>query len=144
MRMFFALARIVFAVPGAPGSAGKKAIIHKLRDKISQRFNASVADVEPNASAGTAVLGVALVAAQQGRAEQELETLLEFVRSASDAAVVDASSEVLAFDDIAVMQEGTLADKEGLKRDWGREDPDEHRKQTFLEELRRGRKERGG
>jgi uncharacterized protein YlxP (DUF503 family) len=137
--MFFGVARVVFSVPGAKN--GKRAVLQKLKERLSHRFHCAVADVEPNGPEGRAVLGLSIVSAQASGAEQEIEAILEFIRHNPDAAVIDESSDVLAFDDLAIMSEGTLADKEGLKRDWDT-DPHESKKAAFLEDLRRARKDR--
>ena len=90
-----ATARVVLAIPGNASLKGKRKVLRRVVDRVRHRYNASIAEIEDLDEHRRAVLGVAVVSNDGRHAQSMLDTVLEFVETASDAPVTDRRTELV-------------------------------------------------
>jgi hypothetical protein len=73
----------------------KRRIVRSLRDRIRNRFNVSVSEVDSLDSRQQAVLGIALATNDRIFADQVLAKVVALVRATPGAALVDYEIEIL-------------------------------------------------
>jgi uncharacterized protein YlxP (DUF503 family) len=74
----------------------KRAVVRRLRDRVSNRFNAAVAEVDNLDLVGTATIGVACLSNAEPHAHAQLMKILRFVESlALDAEISDVETEIV-------------------------------------------------
>lgn len=93
--MVVGTARIVLSLPGNRSLKGKRKVVRRILDRTRHRYNAAVAEVEDMDVHQRAVLGLAVVSNDTAHANSMLDTLLDFISTASDAVVVERATELL-------------------------------------------------
>jgi hypothetical protein len=73
----------------------KRRIVKSLRDRIRNRFNVSVSEVDSLDSRQQATLGVALATNDRVFADQVLAKVVDLVRATPGAVLVDYETEIL-------------------------------------------------
>ena len=73
----------------------KRRIVRSLRDRIRNRFNVSVSEVDALDRCQQAVLGVALATNERVFADQVLAKIVDLVRASAGADLVDYETEIL-------------------------------------------------
>lgn len=138
--MFIGFAKLSFAC----AHGGRKALARRLVDKLRNKLNVSVAEVEPNEGGDTVTLGVSVVAQARAHCQSQLDKLLDIAHTLDDAQLRDEYHDVLSLSEASAIGEPTLADREGLKRDFGgARDAEANKREAFLADLRKRRAERG-
>jgi hypothetical protein len=67
-------------LPEARSLKQKRSAIKSLKDRLRQRFNISVAEVEHQELHGRCQLGIALVANRDGECRKLLDTIVQYLR----------------------------------------------------------------
>ncbi len=74
----------------------KRAVVRRVRDRVSHRFNAAVAEVDTLDQAGTATIGIACVSNDRAHAHAQVMKILNFVERLNiDAEISDVETEIL-------------------------------------------------
>lgn len=73
----------------------KRRVIKSLKDRISNKFNVSVAEVDYADSIRTSVLGIAMVANERRFVESALYKIVEFVRGNPLLSLIDYNVEMV-------------------------------------------------
>lgn len=74
----------------------KRAVVRRVRDRVSHKFNVAVAEVDSLGDAGTATLGLACVSNDPAHAHAQLMSVLRFVEGLSiDAEITDVETSVV-------------------------------------------------
>lgn len=73
---------------------GKRQVVKSLKDRLRNRFNVAVAELEPLDDWRTAVLGLATVSKDRSMVEGTLQRALRFVEESHLAEVVDSDTEL--------------------------------------------------
>ena len=71
----------------------KRRAIKSLKDRISNKYNVSIAEVGHNDSVRTSILGVALVANESRFVDSVLSGVVEYVRRVPQLSLIDYSIE---------------------------------------------------
>ncbi len=66
---------------GVTSLKGKRSIIKSLMGRIKSRFNVSISEVDHQDSKSVAVLGLAIVSNDARFLDQQLDTILDFMRN---------------------------------------------------------------
>jgi uncharacterized protein YlxP (DUF503 family) len=72
----------------------KRQVVHSIRDRLRQRFNVSVAEVDALDNRQVAVLGIAMVANEAGFIRTALQQMVESLRAHPVAELLDHEIEV--------------------------------------------------
>ncbi len=87
--MIVGVLTIDLAVYGSQSLKDKRRVIKSLKDRLTARFNASVAEVGALDSRKRAVLGVAVVGNDGAFVDRCLDTIVEFVDRHHEASLID-------------------------------------------------------
>lgn len=87
--------RAELAVAGSVSLKDKRRVIKSIKDRLSNKYNVSVAEVDGLDSRQRAVLGVAMVANESRFVESCLSKIVDQLRVARDACLVDYRIELL-------------------------------------------------
>ena len=72
----------------------KRQVVQSIKDKLKQRFNVSVAEVEAQDNRQMAILGFAMVGNESGHVRTTLQQIVEALRSHPVAEFIDHEMEV--------------------------------------------------
>ncbi len=81
--------RIVLQIPQSRSLKTKRQVIKGLKDRLKNRFNISVAEVDDHDLWQRATIGVAVVANEQVFVDQVLESVANYVTSNPEVIVID-------------------------------------------------------
>ena len=82
-------------IPAAYSLKDKRAVLNRLRDRVRQKFNVAVAEVEENDIWNHAVIAVVTVSNQQRFCNQVLSKVAEFIETLPDCVVEDIAMEFI-------------------------------------------------
>jgi hypothetical protein len=82
-------------IPHARSLKDKRSAIKSLKDRMSNRFNVSVAEVDLLDVPQSALLGVAMVSNESAHVRSALDTVVDFLRAPGPAILVDYTTEIL-------------------------------------------------
>jgi uncharacterized protein len=85
--------RIVLQIPQSRSLKDKRQVIKGLKDRLKNKFNISIAEVEDNDLWQKATLGVAVVANEHVFVEQVLESVENYIVSNPEVIIVDCLRE---------------------------------------------------
>ena len=83
------------AVYGATSLKDKRRVIKSLKDKIRNKFNVSIAEVDAQDSRQRAVLAAAVVATDTQFAQSSLQQLLNMIRGYRGSTLIDYEIDIL-------------------------------------------------
>ena len=87
--MIVGLLEIDLRIPGAQSLKEKRMLMRSLRDRLRNRFNVSVAEVEGGDARQHGVLGIAHVSNEQKFSNQVLSKIVNLVENERDLELVD-------------------------------------------------------
>lgn len=87
--------RIDLSIPEANSLKDRRRLVESLKQRIRQRFGASVAEVGHADTIRRCVLGVAVVSGSSRVAESELDKILAMVHSLAGLVVLEVERELL-------------------------------------------------
>jgi uncharacterized protein YlxP (DUF503 family) len=93
--MFVGSASIEFLIPQSNSLKSKRQVLKTLKDRLHNKFNVSVAEVDHNDLWQRALIGVAVVANQNNFARQVLSEVLEYIHRENGIEVINYNIEIL-------------------------------------------------
>ncbi len=93
--MFIGSASIELHLPDSNSLKSKRQIIKALKDRLHNKFNVSVAEVDHNDLWQRALLGVVVVSNQQVFARQVLDQVLEYIHQEQGLEIIKHEFEIL-------------------------------------------------
>ncbi|UCD28445.1 MAG: DUF503 domain-containing protein [Planctomycetota bacterium] len=93
-RMVIGALSLKFAIFGATSLKDKRRVVSSLKDRLSSRFNISVAEVGALDHRQQAELGVTMVANDRRFVERCLDKVVDYVRLDRSASLVDYETEI--------------------------------------------------
>lgn len=91
--MVVGVMEVSLAIYGATSLKDKRRVVRSVKDKISHRFNVSVAEIDELDFAQKAVLGFAMVGNDRQYMEGALNKIVEQMQWVKDASLLDFSIE---------------------------------------------------
>jgi uncharacterized protein YlxP (DUF503 family) len=93
--MIVGVCRVELFIPGSLSLKDKRRVLHSLKDRLRDKFNLSVAEVDSQDLWQKAVVGMACVANEGTHVNQVLDQALNVIRSLPTVEVVQAWTELL-------------------------------------------------
>jgi uncharacterized protein YlxP (DUF503 family) len=87
--MFVGTARAEFVIPGATSLKAKRSVVQSLKQRISSRFNVSVAELDHLNLWQRTTLGVAVISSDKGVVDEVLAKVMRLCESEPRAALID-------------------------------------------------------
>ncbi|MEM7435522.1 MAG: DUF503 domain-containing protein [Myxococcota bacterium] len=94
--MVVGVCQISLSLPGVNSLKAKRSIVRRVVDRASNRFNVAVAEVGRQDVHRQALLGFVVVSNDRRHADAMLESVATFVEGATEAVIVDRSTELLS------------------------------------------------
>ena len=95
--MVVGVCHLTLAIAGSASLKDKRRVVKSLTERVRNRFNVAVAEVDAHEIWNTAVLGVVCVSTGRAHADEVLAHVVDFVQSGhGDAELVDYSVEVVS------------------------------------------------
>jgi uncharacterized protein YlxP (DUF503 family) len=91
------IARLTLYLPQSHSLKEKRMVLRRVKDRLKNKFNVAVAEVEDNDVWQRAVLGLAVVGNERRFVESALDEVIRFVRG--EAEVSNAEREIQTFND---------------------------------------------
>jgi uncharacterized protein YlxP (DUF503 family) len=98
--MVVGVCQISLSLPGVTSLKAKRSIVRKVLDRTSNKFNVSAAEVAGQDAHQRAVLGFAVVSGDRRHANAMLDSIASFVEGATDAVVMDRSTELVSMGEL--------------------------------------------
>ena len=95
--MTVGIARLTLFLPASHSLKEKRMVLRRVRDRTTQKFNVSLAEVGDNDQWQRAQIGLAVVGNERRFVESALDEVVRFVRG--EAEVVNAEKELQTFND---------------------------------------------
>jgi uncharacterized protein YlxP (DUF503 family) len=95
--MTVGIARLTLFLPASHSLKEKRMSLRRVKDRVRQKFNAAIAEVEDNDVWQRAVLGLALVGNDRRFVESALDEVIRFVRG--EVEVTNSEREIQSFND---------------------------------------------
>jgi uncharacterized protein YlxP (DUF503 family) len=92
--MVVGLASIEVHIPESGSLKSKRHFIKRIKDRVKNRFNVSIAEVDHNDLWQRTTLGVSVVANEKQFANQVLNQLVDFISKENGVQVIDYSIEL--------------------------------------------------
>ncbi len=84
--MTVAIARVTLVLAAAHSLKDKRMVLRRLKDRVRDKFNVSIAEVAAHDVWQRAVLGITLVGGDRKHTESSIDEVLRFVREDADVA----------------------------------------------------------
>ncbi len=94
MIMFIGLLQIELFIPDSDSLKAKRFVLSSIKDRIKNKFNVSIAEVENNDKWQRATLGVAMVANEKNFVDQALNKVLNFIDDYNQVEIIDHRIEI--------------------------------------------------
>lgn len=104
--MVVGLCRIDLALPGNDSLKGKRAVLRRIIDRATQRFNVALAEVDAQDAHRRAVLGLAVVSSDRQHANQMIDRIVTFIEDKGEASLVGRSMELMSWSESAPSDRG--------------------------------------
>lgn len=92
--MFIGLLQIELFIPDSDSLKAKRFVLSSIKDRIKNKFNVSIAEVENNDKWQRATLGVAMVANEKNFVDQALNKVLNFIDDYNQVEIIDHRIEI--------------------------------------------------
>ncbi|MCI0531305.1 MAG: DUF503 domain-containing protein [candidate division Zixibacteria bacterium] len=93
--MFVARASIDLHIPQSASLKDKRHVLRALKDRLHNKFNISVAEVDHNDLWQRSTLGAAVVSNEQKFAQQVMSQVVEYIRRENGVVVLDYFVEIV-------------------------------------------------
>ena len=93
--MTVAIARVTLVLAAAHSLKDKRMVLRRLKDRVRDRFNVSIAEVDAQDVWQRAVVGITLVGGDRKHVESSIDEVLRFVRE--NAPVAKDEQEIQSF-----------------------------------------------
>ncbi len=93
--MIIGIARIELHIPGVNSLKGKRQIIKSIKERVKNRFNVSIAEVEKQDLWQRATLGLACVTNDKAQANRILSKVVHFIEQNRNISLTDYEIEIL-------------------------------------------------
>lgn len=98
MALHIGVAQITLHLPGNTSLKGKRAVVKSVVERVRNRFNVSVAEVDTQDVLQTATIGLVCVSGDGQHADAMLTKIVDYVeRERLDAEVTDVNVEIIAW-----------------------------------------------
>jgi uncharacterized protein YlxP (DUF503 family) len=85
--------RVVLHIPQSGSLKAKREVLRRLKDKVKNKFNVSIAEVDDGDLWQRATLGIAAVSNDSRFANQVISSVVGLIESHGDVSVIDVETE---------------------------------------------------
>jgi len=92
--MFVGIVRIELHIPGASSLKGKRSVVRSVKERIRQRVQAAVAEVDHQDLWQRATLGAAVVSGESRQVGEKLQAIRDLVNATPGAELIDWQEQI--------------------------------------------------
>ena len=93
--MFIGVITLELAISHAMSLKDKRAVLNRLKSKIQNKFNVSIAEIDAHDIWNIAVLGIAILSNEQRYCNQVVDKVMDHIEEMRDFEVEDYSTEYI-------------------------------------------------
>ena len=93
--MVIGICTVELHIPDQGSLKGKRQVLLSLKDRVRQKFNVSIAELEANDLWQRAVLGVACISNEKRHVNQQMDQVLSMIRRMPSVEVIQSSLEMI-------------------------------------------------
>jgi hypothetical protein len=97
--MVVGVCRLTLILSAGRSLKSKRSVLHRIKDRVGNKFNVSIAEVGSNDLWQRIDLGLAIAGNEGGHVNSQLDKVQNFILSLGLAEVVDSSIELIHFND---------------------------------------------
>jgi uncharacterized protein len=97
--MVVGISRVTLMIPESHSLKEKRMVLRRIKDRVSQKFNAAIAEVGDNDQWQSAQIGFAVVANDKRFVESMLARILSFIEALAVAKITDDEKDILVYGD---------------------------------------------
>lgn len=94
--MFISVLKVTLFIPGAQSLKDKRRVLKRLKDKMKNKFNISIAEVEDMDLWQRSTLGVAVVGNDNSFTDSVLDSIRKFISSEKDLEIIGETKETIS------------------------------------------------
>ncbi len=93
--MFVSLCQVDLLIPDSNSLKSKRMVVSKIKQRLRNKFNVSVAEVDHNELWQRVTLGIASVANKRRFIDQQLQSIMNFIDDQDYIEILDHKTEIL-------------------------------------------------
>ncbi|WP_027632661.1 DUF503 domain-containing protein [Clostridium hydrogeniformans] len=93
--MIIATAKITLRAPWVKSLKEKRMVLSSLKERIKNKFNVSVAEIESQDNHKIIVLGIAAVCNETSKGDAMINSVINFIEENSEAFITDIETEII-------------------------------------------------
>ncbi|MFE8601253.1 DUF503 domain-containing protein [Archangium violaceum] len=97
--MFVCVARLTLQIPESSSLKAKRQVLRRITDRVKDRFNVAVAEVDDQDLWQKATLALAVVGNERRHVDEQMEKIIHFVEEMYVAPLLTRQTEIMAFGD---------------------------------------------
>lgn len=93
-KMFVGVCIVTLTLHGNRSLKGKRSVMNRIKSRVKNNFNVSIAEVSSQDSHQTAVLGLSSVSGDRVYLEGQIGKIVDFIDGLTDAEITDVQTQV--------------------------------------------------
>ena len=93
--MVVGICRIELRIPQTHSLKAKRQVLRKIKDRVKNKFNVSIAEVGENDKWQSSLLGLALVGNDRRQINSALDVVINFIENLNAAEIINSEFEIL-------------------------------------------------
>ena len=93
--MVVGICRIELRIPQTHSLKAKRQVLRKIKDRVKNKFNVSIAEVGENDKWQSSLLGLALVGNDRRQINSVLDVVINFIENLNAAEIINSEFEIL-------------------------------------------------
>lgn len=93
--MVVGICRIELRIPQTHSLKAKRQVLRKIKDRVKNKFNVSIAEVGENDKWQSSLLGLALVGNDRRQINSALDVVINFIENLNAAEIINSELEIL-------------------------------------------------
>jgi len=93
--MVVGICRVELRIPQTHSLKAKRQVLRKIKDRVKNKFNVSIAEVGENDKWQSSLLGLALVGNDRRQINSVLDVVINFIENLNAAEIINSEFEIL-------------------------------------------------
>ncbi len=93
--MVVGICRVELRIPQTHSLKAKRQVLRKIKDRVKNKFNVSIAEVGENDKWQSSLLGLALVGNDRRQINSALDVVINFIENLNAAEIINSELEIL-------------------------------------------------
>jgi len=99
--MFISILKVTLFIPGSQNLKDKRRVLKRIKDKMKNKFNVSIAEVDDMDLWQKSTMGIAVVGNDMAFTESMIDSILHFIRMENDCEIINERKETISVGNFA-------------------------------------------